>query len=288
MKILKSLVNPIYQIEHEEVSFNLGFWKVIGAILVYEFINTVLIASYSAMFESSFLDNNYIFIIIIELISIPILSIVMLNTYGKQKWVTNTYKKTNKQMFFYLTLLIIAFRLLYDATLMPLVNLIPQGALLESVEGLINNNILYFILSAVVVAPIIEEIIFRGVVLGGLLNRYSPKKAIIISSLLFALMHMNIHQGINAFILGSLFGYIYYKTKSLYLTMFCHFVNNSFAFIGYMPETLTGFIINLAVSLAIAIPILLFLKKHLKFNYESNFISTLKNPETDVIYSSID
>ena len=45
----------------------------------------------------------------------------------------------------------------------------------------------------------------------------------------FAILHMNPWQAIPAFLLGLLFGYVYYKTGSLKLTMLMHFVNNTFA-----------------------------------------------------------
>ena len=81
-------------------------------------------------------------------------------------------------------------------------------------------------------APIFEEWLCRGMVLRGLLCRkVSPVWAIIISGLFFALIHMNPWQAIPAFLLGCLFGYVYYRTGSLKLTMLMHFTNNTFALI---------------------------------------------------------
>ncbi|MGL5151770.1 MAG: lysostaphin resistance A-like protein [Clostridium sp.] len=290
MKFLNSLISPIKQIENEELSFKLGFWKAFGCICIYMIIETIFSEAYTAMFPETFLLDHYYIMLGAEILAIPAISVILVNTFSKQTWVTNSYKKVDKSLIGYMTLLIIAFRLIYDVTLSPIINLIPQGDLLTGVESFLDSYptfMIYFIISAMFIAPIIEEIVLRGVILNGMLNKYSPKSAIIISALIFAVIHGNIHQGVNAFILGVLFGYIYYKTRSLYLTMFCHFVNNSFAMFGIIPETTIGFIINLVVSLIIGIGILLFLKKNLKFSYESNFISTLKNPDNDTIYSSI-
>ena len=86
------------------------------------------------------------------------------------------------------------------------------------------------LLSVSVFAPFFEEWLCRGIVLRGLLNRnVSPAKAIVISSVFFAILHMNPWQAIPAFLLGTLFGYIYYKTGSLKLTMLMHCVNNTLA-----------------------------------------------------------
>jgi len=66
-------------------------------------------------------------------------------------------------------------------------------------------------------------------VLRGLLTRMKPAWAIVISALFFALIHMNPWQALNAFIIGVVMGYLYYKTGSLLLTMLIHFVNNGLA-----------------------------------------------------------
>jgi membrane protease YdiL (CAAX protease family) len=80
-------------------------------------------------------------------------------------------------------------------------------------------------------APVFEEWLCRGMVLRGLLARMKPVWAIVVSALFFALIHMNPWQALNAFILGLVMGYVYYKTGSLLLTMLIHFVNNGTAVI---------------------------------------------------------
>ena len=81
-------------------------------------------------------------------------------------------------------------------------------------------------LLAAIFAPIFEEWLCRGMVLRGLLTKMKPGWAIVVSALFFALIHMNPWQALNAFIIGVIMGYIYYKTGSLWLTMLIHFVNN--------------------------------------------------------------
>ena len=63
----------------------------------------------------------------------------------------------------------------------------------------------------------------------GLLNKVSPAAAISISAAFFAVIHLNPWQAIPAFVLGLLFGLVYYKTGSLKLTMLMHCVNNTMA-----------------------------------------------------------
>ncbi|MGQ1910834.1 lysostaphin resistance A-like protein [Marinifilum sp. RC60d5] len=78
----------------------------------------------------------------------------------------------------------------------------------------------------VILAPFFEEIIFRNYILKGLLNTYSPQKAIISSAIIFGLLHIYPHQLIGAIPLGFFFGWIYYKTRSIGVTIILHSVAN--------------------------------------------------------------
>ena len=67
----------------------------------------------------------------------------------------------------------------------------------------LNHPVLMFFLLSVA-APILEEMLFRGIILKYLLKKYRPLTAIIISSLVFGLFHMNIWQFVGAGLLGLL------------------------------------------------------------------------------------
>ena len=90
-------------------------------------------------------------------------------------------------------------------------------------------------------APIFEEWMCRGMVLRGLLTKMKPVWAIVISALFFAVIHANPWQALNAFLIGLLMGYVYYKTGSLLLTMLIHFVNNGTAVILSNIESLKDY-----------------------------------------------
>lgn len=106
-------------------------------------------------------------------------------------------------------------------------------ALKEVMEGLTSGNFILNFITVSLFAPFFEEWLCRGMVLRGLLarTRMKPFLSIIVSALFFALIHMNPWQAVPAFLLGCLFGYVYYKTGSLKLTMLMHFTNNTFALI---------------------------------------------------------
>jgi len=80
----------------------------------------------------------------------------------------------------------------------------------------------------VIVAPLTEEILFRGQFLRGFLDRYPAGVAIGLSAALFSVMHMNPVQAPATFLLGILAGWLYYRTRSVWPAIAAHFVNNAF------------------------------------------------------------
>lgn len=116
-----------------------------------------------------------------------------------------------------------------------IVTLLPEmpERLKDALLGLTTGNFWINFLAVSIFAPVCEEWLCRGMVLRGLLvnTKLKPVWAIMISALFFAFIHLNPWQAIPAFILGCLFGYVYYRTGSLKLTMLMHFVNNTFALV---------------------------------------------------------
>ena len=97
-------------------------------------------------------------------------------------------------------------------------------------EAMLNGPAWVALISVSIFAPFFEEWLCRGIVLRGLLKKVGPTWSIIISAVFFALIHMNLWQAVPAFLMGIVFGYVYYKTGSLKLTMLMHCVNNIMAF----------------------------------------------------------
>jgi len=105
----------------------------------------------------------------------------------------------------------------------PIVNLIPMPESIKKVFMALGSQtgIFAFILT-VVAAPILEELIFRGIILDGLLRVYSPVKSILVSSFLFGFVHLNPWQFVTGFIIGIFSGWVYYKTRSLLPSIIIH------------------------------------------------------------------
>ena len=78
-----------------------------------------------------------------------------------------------------------------------------------------------------IIAPILEELLFRGAITKVLLQRYNPTKAIVVSGLIFGLFHINPIQVVGASLIGLLLAWVYYKTASLIPCIVIHIINNS-------------------------------------------------------------
>jgi uncharacterized protein len=127
-----------------------------------------------------------------------------------------------------LILLTLAVLILLD----PLISLIPiPDSFKKILEDMMSGQSPWVIILMVIGAPILEEMLFRGIILDGFLHHYSPQKAIIWSSILFGLVHLNPWQFVAAFTGGLLIGWVYWQTRSLLPAMFIHFVMNFSSFL---------------------------------------------------------
>jgi membrane protease YdiL (CAAX protease family) len=94
----------------------------------------------------------------------------------------------------------------------------------------------------IVIAPVTEELICRGLILRGLLARFSPSRAIIVSASLFALLHLNPWQIPTALGIGLVFGWVCYRTGSLLLCVLGHALFNSISLLAPgFPFVIRGF-----------------------------------------------
>ena len=94
-------------------------------------------------------------------------------------------------------------------------------------ETLMTDQIFVFAIIIMGIIPAFtEELFFRGLVLDGFVKNYSKKKAILISALLFGLVHLNPWQFLGAFIIGIFAAWICINTNSIILCIYVHLFNN--------------------------------------------------------------
>jgi hypothetical protein len=83
----------------------------------------------------------------------------------------------------------------------------------------------------VVVAPLTEELLFRGLILRGLLSRHTPTVAVLVSSFLFAAIHLNPWQFMSALSLGIILGWFYLRTGSVLACIIGHAIANGLSIV---------------------------------------------------------
>ena len=154
----------------------------------------------------------------------------------------------------------------------------------EDVRPSLLVYILFFI-NICILAPIYEEMLFRGILLRRFTLRWSPQKSIIISSIIFGIIHLNPINAVFAFALGCVLGYAYLKTKNIVIPILLHSFNNFLAYLQFVYTNQTtemdlptteaarqGLLLNVAFFFILTAVIIFLLVKYYK-----NF-RQLKNP----------
>lgn len=112
---------------------------------------------------------------------------------------------------------------------------IKGNAVTDHTSELISSMPLWLTLSiAVIIGPIIEELMFRKLMIDRL-SRYGNKVAIIVSSVSFGLFHGNFYQFFYASLIGLVLGFIYAKTRNVLYTIAMHILVNFFGSVAVIP-----------------------------------------------------
>lgn len=101
-------------------------------------------------------------------------------------------------------------------------------------ETLGDGSVVIQILSNALLIPILEELLYRGIICGQLSLWYKPWIGILISSVLFGIMHFNVIQFLYAVIMGILLGFSYVKTKNIFIPILGHGLTNLVVILYFM------------------------------------------------------
>ncbi|MGJ7529287.1 lysostaphin resistance A-like protein [Variovorax sp. GB1P17] len=124
-------------------------------------------------------------------------------------------------------LLVPALLLTITSMLNLLMRVMPLSAWEESLFSRMADGSIAAVLAVCVMAPLLEEMLFRGIVLRGFLQRYSRWQAICLSALLFGAAHMNIYQFVVGFVMGVVLAWLYERTRSLIPCIALHATYNT-------------------------------------------------------------
>lgn len=109
--------------------------------------------------------------------------------------------------------------------IMSLFQITPEPQAVENVIGAANPVIV--IVAVVVVAPIAEEVFFRGVAFGAWAREYGPRRALVMSAVLFAVIHASLSALVPIFVLGLALAAIYWRTRNLASSITLHATFNA-------------------------------------------------------------
>lgn len=114
-------------------------------------------------------------------------------------------------------------------------------------DAMINGNYLITLVYAAIIAPIVEEVIFRGLLLSKL-RRFGDIPAILLSGLAFGCFHFNLSQFFYAAVLGFIFAYVTIRTNTIKYSIILHVMINSIS-TAITPLTTDG---NIIVSMILS------------------------------------
>lgn len=208
----------------------LNYFKISIIYICYAFLSIFVCVIIAEAFNSNILD--FFSIDISQLISV-----ILIMRYIHKKFNVTLMSLLNQKNFNKLTLLFIfiltisSYVVINSATTILSNNIIiiphSSSKSYDSIDSLNNICLCIFFISISIISPIIEEILFRGILLLKLKDDCNQIVALIISSLIFSTLHSSGYGQIVAFFFGLLLGTIVLKTNGILYSILCHITWNS-------------------------------------------------------------
>lgn len=131
----------------------------------------------------------------------------------------------------------------------------------ETMEGLLGSNLLLVLVYTTLIAPVTEELIFRGVILHRAGKVLPFIGANLLQALFFGVYHQNIIQGIYATAMGFLLGLVYRKYNTIISSILLHIIINASVFLVILfPLNILSYSIMLALGTVGSVSAFLLLK----------------------------
>lgn len=242
-------INYFKDLNKERIEIKpINFWQALGLSFLFDivlmFLNIptdIFYTVLSIMEVNTYNDFWYIVSTVLSCIyqfgTLLIITVFINKRFNTFNEVTNKFK-IRKIDYLFAPLLVVSYIFITYGWFDYILFSIPTGDMFESaMEYFESLPIVILLIETCIIAPIFEEVLYRGILLKGLINKYNSKRAIVYSALIFGIAHLNIPQGINAFLLGLILGTVFYYNRSIYLCMIMHFVNNLLVNFVYYPSS---------------------------------------------------
>lgn len=273
-RILSNLENGKSEIKELDIT-----GAVIGTISLFFilWIPQGIIFAIASDGSSSTIVQSLLILLILAIESFVVIAVFKgyyIINHNKEKIKVNSIKKFTLANVILLILSVLGYLLFFDSLLMPIDKML-QGfnSVTEFTQSMVNRPMI-LIGYVFIIRPVLTEFVFRGIIVGELLKRYSYKKAILISALISGISALNLAGFMCSFVLGILLGYIYVKTRSLYLCIIGDILYSvvTIILIQYYPQFLllmSSNIIIIAFLSVIGLLIMYFGLKKLFSNFQN-------------------
>lgn len=194
---------------------------------------------YQTDLQNYILDNS----LIITIITFVIFCFIFYKNY--QKYQHDYNQKLDIKTIFILIMLGIVMNLSYNLILGGLNNIIKFTNNYDA----INISVAIYIICTGILGPILEELLFRGIVFNKLKTFNKQMRSILLVTIIFALFHTNLVQMLYAFCLGFILIYVYEKYKNIMAPILVHIASNIMNIFTCMLIINNNYLLNLVLLL---------------------------------------
>ena len=165
------------------------------------------------------------------LLSVPIVTIFTI--FILQKWLNHDlnmgWRPLNSVIPIFSLILLVFLYIIQNTLDISFINSLVSGQLRFIKPHFAIPDDFYSIASFIIMvfmAPILEEVLYRRIIFEKLMEQYGAWTSIVITSFLFALMHLDFHGILAYLVIAFVYTYIYYVTRNIWLNIFIHFIFN--------------------------------------------------------------
>lgn len=194
-------------------------WQILYPLFVYYIFYNLLYGLFSYVFEESL---GHVFCLMLSGLITLIPEIII---YRKSPHIVVDWKISDKKELVRTVvgiLLVTAFAIALNVLLSKASIIHSSLAYDKASTALSDGSLPIKIMSNAIVIPILEEVLYRGIIAGQLYIWHGKMAAIIISSFCFGILHFNIVQFLYAFLVGLMLGYLFLYSKKLWVPMVAH------------------------------------------------------------------